>query len=137
MSQTSQAKENENKKLLNLQHDINDLKKIIKELDLKFPKKGTNEYLFISPQLKDLYYTLFDLDHLKIDSSDLVGAFGPKIDFFVLVQQDEDGKLYHTIAAENYDKIYFYPWLDSHMRTQEEKELLQRVFVKIKKCDLF
>ena len=92
-----------------------------------YPKKDSKEYLFISQELKDLFYFLFDLEELKLE------CMLPtcKFDFFILSQSDSE-KIYNkTHVAGDYDKIYFYPWLIEQF--PEEQELIQKAFVDFKK----
>ena len=105
---------------------INKNKKFILE---NYPKKDTNEYLFISAQLKKLFYFLFDLEELELECM----MPGCKLDYFILSQSDGE-KLYNTTFADNYDKVYFYPWLSETLsKINEMSNLVNQAFIDAKK----
>jgi hypothetical protein len=120
--------------LLDYQKNLKDLKEIVSTLDLNWPKKDSKEYLFISQKQKDIYYTIFDLEYLKLEKEDFPP--GAQFDFFILAQMDENGKIYnYTQILGNYEKIYFYPWLREAFEKQvpDKLSLLDKTFMQYNK----
>jgi len=110
---------------------IIELKKIIDEnkenILKKYPKKDSNSYLFISKDLKDLYYFLFDLEELKLECM----LPGCNFDFFILSQSDNEKIYNYTQVIGDYDKIYFYPWLCEVL--PEYQKIIEQAFIDFKK----
>jgi len=92
-----------------------------------YPKKDSKEYLFISSDLKDLFYFLFDLEELKLECM----MPNCKFDFFILSQSDGEKIYNYTQIIGNYEKIYFYPWLSEVL--PEYQNLIEKAFVEFKK----
>ena len=103
--------------------------KIFKE----FPKKDSKEYLFISSELKNLYYFLFDLENLKLECLES----SCKFDFYILAQA-KDKKIYnYTQIIGEYDKIYFYPFLKELLQDIDKDDVVTKAFVEYKKNQEF
>ena len=113
---------------------IKKLKELINEnydsIIKNFPKKDSKEYLFISSELKDLFYFLFDLEELKLE------CMMPtcKFDFYILSQSDGDKIYNYTQVIGDYEKIYFYPWLSEQLN--EYQNIVQKAFIDFKKNNL-
>jgi hypothetical protein len=114
--------------------NIQKLKDLInKNKDLlfsKFPKKDSKEFLFISKDLKNLYYFLFDLEDLKLDCMHPTCKF----DFYILAQVDNDQKIYnYTQVIGDYEKIYFYPFIKEVLSEFDSENIIDKAFIDFKK----
>ena len=115
------------------EYNIQQLKRCIEEINIfqDYPKLGSKEYLYIPENQIDLFFDLFDLEELKLESIN-----GESQKFFIYSQIDEDKKFHnYTMIIGEKDEIYFYQWLEDNISKFNPNclDLLRNTFVSYRK----